>query len=948
MSGLVTGIDAVHFFARFGSETLVKFIHLVPEFDREQVRAHPRNYQPYNLLVAANPGHSAEHFIMSPAGLVHMMPGEPSECTPLSRWMRESVLFSVLRRIPFFKLYLFRKTFNAWSDNVRFSLYARQRAKVQERLFATRQSSCQQLLNIRRLLQDLQQVRVLTLETRTSELEDLVKQSTASCAEAGKHVEALVSKMVAEVESVLSEVTGVYAKLSQDAASAAASTFADSGGADKTKSLVRMKEERAQLLVLRGKAKMEHASLPDFVRSTDLMLIETLVSLAETTVLQLSQLLQQADETSRGNRKAGLLEIVVRYDKESDEHTFSPTKEEVITELRGIVDRVVETICGMRLLRYLHPRTKDQGADPLRIVRASRGYLTAMQGMLDRISDDFYKATDQVQSYQSLKPLHRAADTFLTDLSYDQSELNQAIKDRLELLANWGRELEKLRNKPVGVLEIDSKRLKAELETIRDELHNRVRNFIRDAAREKGTALLELFKDCLSRLGNKPVHLKEFAAYLAMVEQMRSDQNRYFKQINQVDGLAKLLTEVERGFKVATAKHDVAELLDDLHAKEINYRTEMSAVRQFKESRMEDMVESLESLLDKLAKEVTFVLARLNDAIFTDTGHFKSADRVLEDLEQLGQKLEHWEQAAHTYAGYQRVMGLPVTSNPDLELAHEKLEQTKLLWETVRRWNQSSARWMNAEFTSINAEEVGRDVEMLFKESYALHRERESPVSELLRREVGEFRQIVPVILDLGNPHMTPVHFEKLFGLVEEQYYPGMSFSLSTLLDAGILKHAEAVAETSGMASGEARLMEDLAKIRQTWEVMEFSVIRHRDQPGLYVLGSLEEIFTTLEDNQVSLQTMLGNRFVLAIQDKVEEWASRLSTLADTLDEWTACQRSWMYLESIFGAEDIQKQLPSESQQFSSIDRSFKVQENLILVLISTNYIVGDYDTNGG
>ena len=52
---------------------------------------------------------------------------------------------------------------------------------------------------------------------------------------------------------------------------------------------------------------------------------------------------------------------------------------------------------------------------------------------------------------------------------------------------------------------------------------------------------------------------------------------------------------------------------------------------------------------------------------------------------------------------------------------------------------------------------------------------------------------------------------------------------------------------------------------------------------------------------------------------------TQLSTLADTLDEWVACQRSWMYLESIFGAEDIQKQLPAESQQFAIVDRSFKV-----------------------
>ncbi|CAH8818862.1 unnamed protein product, partial [Schistosoma curassoni] len=41
-------------------------------------------------------------------------------------------------------------------------------------------------------------------------------------------------------------------------------------------------------------------------------------------------------------------------------------------------------------------------------------------------------------------------------------------------------------------------------------------------------------------------------------------------------------------------------------------------------------------------------------------------------------------------------------------------------------------------------------------------------------------------------------------------------------------------------------------------------------------------------------------------------------------DEWMKCQRSWLYLESIFSAPDIQRQLPSESKSFMSVDKSYK------------------------
>ena len=45
----------------------------------------------------------------------------------------------------------------------------------------------------------------------------------------------------------------------------------------------------------------------------------------------------------------------------------------------------------------------------------------------------------------------------------------------------------------------------------------------------------------------------------------------------------------------------------------------------------------------------------------------------------------------------------------------------------------------------------------------------------------------------------------------------------------------------------------------------------------------------------------------------------------DSLDEWMQLQKQWMYLESIFSAADIKKQLPSESQKFAEIDAQWRI-----------------------
>lgn len=62
----------------------------------------------------------------------------------------------------------------------------------------------------------------------------------------------------------------------------------------------------------------------------------------------------------------------------------------------------------------------------------------------------------------------------------------------------------------------------------------------------------------------------------------------------------------------------------------------------------------------------------------------------------------------------------------------------------------------------------------------------------------------------------------------------------------------------------------------------------------------------------------------MGIRTEVDKVDRQLRLFGDTLDEWLACQKSWMYLECIFGAPDIQRQLPHEAKAFAAVDRQFK------------------------
>lgn len=440
------------------------------------------------------------------------------------------------------------------------------------------------------------------------------------------------------------------------------------------------------------------------------------------------------------------------------------------------------------------------------------------------------------------------------------------------------------------------------------------------SCRVRCAQLLEHYKECVNKLVTKPVALKDFAAQVQTITILRDDEKSLFKATSQVDQLYNLL----QLYEIAVPPEDLV-LHEDLHERQGEYRKEMEAALAYKEAKQSEMVTNVDANIYKLQDQIVSLIARFDDPLFVDIGSFDDAGRVVDELNQLNNKLDNIDQLSKTYGGYQRLFGVNVTEQKDLENGKEKFTATKQLWDVVKTWNEKYHIWNESQFTDLQVEEIDKEVQVFFKDSYALHKKINNKVTELLKDKVADFKTIMPNVLDLGNPNMRPRHFDKLFKLVNLAYFPDMPFSLSMLLRGGIMNFKDAISETSGQASGEAQLEDSLLKISTGWEKMKFIVLNHRDQPNLFILGSLEEIFTLLEDNQVTLQTMLGSRFIRGIQDRVEAWEKKLAALSETLDEWIVCQRSWMYLENIFGAEDIQKQLPAESQKFLVVDRSWKL-----------------------
>jgi dynein heavy chain, axonemal len=467
MAGINTSDDAINFFARFGSETPVKFVHLIQDQDA-------KTYSPYELKVTQLHDPMVEHYTMSSAGIVHVCPGEPSECIPLSAWMRQGMMFKILRNIPFYKTYLHRKAFSVWRDNVRYLLFSKQRKKIVDRLFYAKTNACKSILDCKKLLIDVQSVKLLNLDLKTCDKDVFMEQQSAQCNKANVKFDNAMTSVCNEVKSVIAEVNNLY-NTSKQHANANPLGYGD-GVTEKAKSLVKIKQEKAEKKLLRQRAKLEHSTLPEFIRLMDYMSVETLVALAIGTS---SSFFEELTKT----RKAGVFETMVRFS--SIGTTFSPTCQEISEMLDRLLDNMINAAGNVSRVNYLQTNktSSSMGPNIQTIIRENKQFRETSERIQQRVVSDFDKAEEHAQSYESVRPIYDFNVSWNFEAYRAQYHDISSLKSMLELIGNWSKELEKLRNRPIGILEVDSKRLKGELNPLREARLQEIKEYIKDTAR---------------------------------------------------------------------------------------------------------------------------------------------------------------------------------------------------------------------------------------------------------------------------------------------------------------------------------------------------------------------------------------------------------------------------------------------------------------------------------
>eukprot|EP00741_Cyanophora_paradoxa_P002452 tig00000076_g2377.t1 len=314
-----------------------------------------------------------------------------------------------------------------------------------------------------------------------------------------------------------------------------------------------------------------------------------------------------------------------------------------------------------------------------------------------------------------------------------------------------------------------------------------------------------------------------------------------------------------------------------------------------------------------------------NFAKHTDIAKVKE---VALEVKKINAQLQQCQAKARLFNTREQLFEMPITEYSSLNKIVKDFEPYSQLWLTTNDWLNWKQVWLNDPFTSLNPEKMEKDLNGAWKIAYKLQKHFQDipgcrDIANQIKAEMDEFKPVLPLVAALRNPGMRDRHWEQLSKDLGFQIKLDETSSLVKVQQMNLQDHLETIQRVGESAGKEYAIEQALDKMAKEWENIQLELVEYRET-GTFVLRGSDEIFQMLDDHIVMTQSMNFSPFKKAFEERISTWEQKLTLASNILEEWLGVQRQWLYLEPIFGSEDIMKQLPTEGKRFTTVDRTWR------------------------
>ncbi|XP_020637559.3 dynein axonemal heavy chain 11 isoform X1 [Pogona vitticeps] len=294
-------------------------------------------------------------------------------------------------------------------------------------------------------------------------------------------------------------------------------------------------------------------------------------------------------------------------------------------------------------------------------------------------------------------------------------------------------------------------------------------------------------------------------------------------------------------------------------------------------------------------------------------------------LDKANQELEALEEEMLHIQGSASLFEVVIPDYKQLKQCRKEIKLLKGMWDINIYATSNINDWIKSRWKEISMEQMDTELRRFVKEMWALDKEvRSWNVYTNLELAIKNLLTSLKVVTELQNPAMRERHWYQLMGAIGIQFSISEDTTLADLLELKLHKMEDDVRSIVDKAVKELGIEKILIEISQTWATMEFCYEEHY-RTSVPLLKMDEQLFETLDNNQVQLQTVLQSKYIEYFIEQVLNLQKRLNVADSVIFLWMEVQRTWSHLESIFiGSNDIRDQLAEDSKRFDGIDADFK------------------------
>ena len=871
------------------------------------------------------------YYTMSQQGITHFR-GDSVAFTDLDSWERNFQTFWSIRHIRFFQVYKKWKAFYQWSKWLKNLRKQRAATSLQNNLFLFNMRLQKPLLHLHANCQNARETELIEVDgSKTYKLAEFIEVQNNRRHAVADWLTKFMKQVVLLVRGACDDVL------------------------DKFLSKNRIDGDHKLTFMERASLRKECQKLVRFVRMTDFVLQDTLRFVAVQSAAAFNSHVtpeslpprkvyltaedhagdeDEAEASATSEGPTPLFTVDVAFNKEGTLQLQPPTKDFVAAIDRIILDAVSVVAQPQRLMQHaeLTPYTAvaTEKADDVALEKADlptqvlkdKAFTQSRKAVLSGVEKAMVDAYDYCQVFAPYNKIYLENAEIQENIMERYRNVDVSVfRDLIEKFRGQGQSFSGIPYKSdVGILLVDSAELKRRLLPSPMECLEALQQLIPILIDTDALNLNTALSDINSKLQQDPKSVEAFVARLEVQKEGEELMPRLRVGATRIEELRVVMLDEQWHLSDSIKGHILM-----LNEGTILLESLLQKTEQEIEPLTARFAKQISDAIPQLNKKVAATRQELDDAIIADAD--ADEEVVLAHLYAQKEAYEEHLETSEKYAQYQSVLNQPVVEYENIEDLQGDLQVKLTLWESLRDWQRLTEEYKNSSMEFVDADKIKVQVQKFNKVAVVSSRQLEGNMAvQKLSGMVQEFAKLLPATMALRNKSLQPRHWKKIEETIHYNFSDGLeNVTLGQLIDIGVMEHTERLTEISTEAVQEGALDELFeTKVKSIWRKSEFIVNSFKESKEVFILGSVEDIMTNLDDSLVTLNTILGSRYCGHIRLDVTVYQRLLVTLQETLDEWLQCQQQWMYLESIFSAPDIQKQLPTEAKMFQDVDKAWK------------------------